>query len=62
VLVGVLLLPLGWLMLYAARHSAARVAWAQVIARTTSELFASPRPVRPKADTANPSVGGSVIC
>jgi hypothetical protein len=29
VLVGVLLLPLGWLMLYAARHSAARVAWAQ---------------------------------
>jgi len=30
VLVGVLLLPLGWLVLYAARHSAARVAWAQL--------------------------------
>ena len=30
VLVGVLLLPLGWLVLYAARHSAARVARAQL--------------------------------
>jgi hypothetical protein len=36
VLVGVLLLPLGFLMLYAAPHSAARVAWAQVVVRTTA--------------------------
>ena len=41
VLVGVLLLPLGWLMLYAARHSAARVAWAQVIVRTTAVTVAT---------------------
>src|ERR1700704_2371276 len=41
VLVGVLLLPLGWLMLYAAPHSAARVAWAQVIVRTTAVTVAT---------------------
>jgi hypothetical protein len=41
VLVGVLLLPLGWLMLYAARHSAARVAWAQVVVRTTTVTVAT---------------------
>jgi hypothetical protein len=41
VLVGVLLLPLGWLMLYAARHSAARVAWAQVVVRTTAVTVAT---------------------
>ena len=34
VLVGVLLLPLGYLTLYAAPHSAAGVAWAQVLVRT----------------------------
>ena len=41
VLVGVLLLPLGWLILYAARHSAARVAWAQVVVRTTAVTVAT---------------------
>ena len=41
VLVGVLLLPLGWLMLYAAPHSAARVAWAQVVVRTTAVTAAT---------------------
>lgn len=41
VLVGVLLLPLGWLMLYAAGHSAARVAWAQVVVRTTAVTVAT---------------------
>ena len=41
VLVGVLLLPFGWLMLYAARHSAARVAWAQVVVRTTTVTVAT---------------------
>lgn len=41
VLVGVLLLPLGWLMLYAAPHSAARVAWAQVVVRTTAVTVAT---------------------
>lgn len=41
VLVGVLLLPLGRLMLYAARHSAARVAWAQVVVRTTAVTVAT---------------------
>ena len=41
VLVGVLLLPLGWLMLYAARHFAARVAWAQVVVRTTAVTVAT---------------------
>jgi hypothetical protein len=40
VLVGVLLLPLGWLMLYAAPHSAARVSWAQVVVRTTAVTVA----------------------
>ena len=41
VLVGVLLLPLGWLILYAARHSASRVAWAQVVVRTTAVTVAT---------------------
>ena len=41
VLVGVLLLPLGWLMLYAAPHSAAGVAWAQVVVRTTAVTVAT---------------------
>jgi hypothetical protein len=41
VLVGVLLLPLGWLVLYATRHSAARVAWAQVVVRTTAVTVAT---------------------
>ena len=41
VLVGVLLLPFGWLMLYAARHSAASVAWAQMIVRTTTVTVAT---------------------
>jgi hypothetical protein len=41
VLVGVLLLPPGWLMLYAARHSAARAAWAQVVVRTTAVTVAT---------------------
>ena len=41
VLVGVLLLPLGFLMLYAAPHSAARVAWAQVVVRTTAITVAT---------------------
>jgi hypothetical protein len=39
--VGVLLLPLGWLMLYTARHSAARVASAQVVVRTTAVTAAT---------------------
>ena len=41
VLVGVLLLPLGCLMLYAAPHSAARAAWAQVVVRTTAVTVAT---------------------
>jgi hypothetical protein len=41
VLVGVLLLPLGYLTLYAAPHSAAGVAWAQVVVRTTAVTVAS---------------------
>ena len=41
VLVGVLLLPLGWLILYAARHSASRVTWAQVVVRTTAVTVAT---------------------
>jgi uncharacterized membrane protein YkgB len=41
VLVGVLLLPLGWLMLYAARPSAAGVAWAQMVVRTTAVTVAT---------------------
>ncbi len=36
VLVGVLLLALCYLTLYAAPHSAARVVWAQVVVRTTA--------------------------
>jgi hypothetical protein len=34
-------LPLGWLILYAARHSAPRVAWAQVVVRTTAVTVAT---------------------
>jgi hypothetical protein len=41
VLVGVLLLPLGYLTLYAAAHSAAGVAWAQVLVRTTAVTVAA---------------------
>ena len=41
VLVGVLLLPFGWLMLYAAPHSAARDAWAQVVVRTIAVTVAT---------------------
>jgi hypothetical protein len=41
VLVGVLLLPLGCVMLYAAPHSAARVAWAQVVVHTTAVTVAT---------------------
>ncbi len=40
VLVGVLLLPLGYLTFYAAPHSAARARWAQVIVRTTAVTVA----------------------
>jgi hypothetical protein len=40
VLVGVLLFPLGWLMLYAAPHSAARAPWAKVVVRTTAVTVA----------------------
>ncbi len=40
VLVGVLLLPLGYLTSYAAPHSAARARWAQVIVRTTAVTVA----------------------
>ena len=41
VLVGILLLPLGWLMLCAAPHAAARVAWAQIVVRTTAITVAT---------------------
>ena len=41
VLVGVLLLPLGCLLLYAAPHSAARAAWALVVVRTTAVTVAT---------------------
>jgi ammonia channel protein AmtB len=41
VLVGLLLLPLGYLTFYAASHSAARVRWAQVIVRTTAVTVAT---------------------
>jgi len=41
VLVGVLLLPLGYLTLYAARYSATAVAWAQVLVRTTAVTVAA---------------------
>lgn len=41
VLVGVLLLPLGYLTLYAARRSATGVAWAQVLVRTTAVTVAA---------------------
>jgi hypothetical protein len=34
-------LPLGRLIFYAARHSAARVAWAQVVVRTTAVTVAT---------------------
>ena len=35
------MLQLDWLILYAARHSAARVAWAQVVVRTTTVTVAT---------------------
>ncbi len=41
VLVGILLLPLGYLTFYAAPHSAARARWAQVIVRTTAITVAT---------------------
>jgi hypothetical protein len=41
VLVGVLLLPFGCLMLYAAPHSATGVPWAQVLVRTTAVTVAA---------------------
>ena len=41
VLVGVLLLPLGYLTLYAAPHSAAGAAWAQVVVRTAAVTIAT---------------------
>jgi hypothetical protein len=41
VLVGVLLLPLGYLTLYAAPHSATGVAWARVLVRTTAVTVAT---------------------
>jgi hypothetical protein len=41
VLVGVLLLPLGYLTLYAAPHFATGVAWAQVLVRTTAVTVAA---------------------
>jgi hypothetical protein len=41
VLVGLLLLPLGYLTFYAAPHSAARVRWAQVVVRTTAITVAT---------------------
>ena len=39
ILVGLLLFPLGYLTVYAAPYSAAGLAWAQVIVRTTCILF-----------------------
>jgi hypothetical protein len=41
VLVGLLLLPLGYLTFYAAPHSAAGARWAQVIVRTTAITVAA---------------------
>ena len=41
VLVGILLLPLGYLTFYAAPHSAARARWAQIIVRTTAITVAT---------------------
>lgn len=41
VLVGILLLPLGYLTLYAAPHSGARVRWAQVVVRTSAVTVAT---------------------
>jgi hypothetical protein len=41
VLVGVLLFPLGWLMLYAAPHSAAGMPWAKMVVRTTAVTVAT---------------------
>ena len=39
-LVGILLLPLGFLTFYAAPHSTARARWAQVVVRTTAITIA----------------------
>ena len=41
VLVGLLLLPLGYLTVYAAPYSAAGLAWAQVVVRTTALTVAA---------------------
>ena len=41
VLVGLLLLPLGYLTVYAAPYSAAGLAWAQVVVRTTALTVAT---------------------
>ncbi len=41
VLVGILLLPLGYLTFYAAPHSAAQARWAQVLVRTTAVTVAT---------------------
>ena len=41
VLVGVLLIPLGYLTVYAAPHSARGASWAQMIVRTVSISVAS---------------------
>jgi hypothetical protein len=41
ILVGILLLPLGYLTFYAAPYSGARVAWARVVVRTTAVTVAT---------------------
>ena len=41
ILVGVLLLPLGYLTVYAAPHAVSGVSWAQVVVRTTALAFAT---------------------
>jgi hypothetical protein len=41
ILVGILLLPLGYLLWYAAPHAARRVVWAQVIVRAIAVTVAT---------------------
>ena len=41
IIVGLLLLPLGYLTFYAAPHSAASAKWAQIIVRTTAVTVAA---------------------
>jgi hypothetical protein len=41
IIVGLLLLPLGYLTFYAAPHSAASAKWAQIIVRTTAVTVAT---------------------